>query len=228
MPMSRKANHKSSKQAATTVGRTTKRSSKPRPEAAKRPTKAKNEPAKRPRKPRESCCYSSCRDVGESWSLHVVSNNRTYESTMFTQGFPELFGQPNVAWFSPPMVDDYDKPAANLVAGLWGGCINRMIRALMEQIKQGLVLKDGLVLTISGAKIKLAAIEWKNLHLLEMVPIAPMPRAPWELKQSDQTKGSTMAGKGRQMPRKPAATFAHLRKKMEKNRIAAKFSKKKK
>ena len=36
-----------------------------------------------------------------------------------------------------------------------------------------------------------------------------------------------MAGKGRQTPRKPATKFAHLRKKMEKNRIAAKISKKK-
>jgi hypothetical protein len=30
-----------------------------------------------------------------------------------------------------------------------------------------------------------------------------------------------MAGKGRQTARKPATKFAHLRKKMEKNRIAA-------
>ena len=38
-----------------------------------------------------------------------------------------------------------------------------------------------------------------------------------------------MAGKGRQQTaRKPATKFAHLRKKMEKNRIAAKISKKKK
>ena len=37
-----------------------------------------------------------------------------------------------------------------------------------------------------------------------------------------------MAGKGRQTPRKPATKFAHLRKKMEKNRIMSKISKKKK
>ena len=36
-----------------------------------------------------------------------------------------------------------------------------------------------------------------------------------------------MAGKGRQTPRKSATTFVHLRKKMEKDRIAAKISKKK-
>jgi hypothetical protein len=36
-----------------------------------------------------------------------------------------------------------------------------------------------------------------------------------------------MASKGRQTARKPATKFAHLRKKMEKNRIAAKISKKK-
>jgi hypothetical protein len=36
-----------------------------------------------------------------------------------------------------------------------------------------------------------------------------------------------MAGKGRQTPRKPATKFAHLRKKMEKNWIVAKVSKKK-
>lgn len=36
-----------------------------------------------------------------------------------------------------------------------------------------------------------------------------------------------MASKGRQMPRKPATKFAHLRKKMEKGRIATKFAKKK-
>ena len=36
------------------------------------------------------------------------------------------------------MVDDYDKPAANLVAGLWGGCINRMIRALMGKANKAL------------------------------------------------------------------------------------------
>jgi hypothetical protein len=36
-----------------------------------------------------------------------------------------------------------------------------------------------------------------------------------------------MAGKGRQTPRKPATKFAHLRKKMEKNRILSKLSKKK-
>jgi len=35
-----------------------------------------------------------------------------------------------------------------------------------------------------------------------------------------------MAGKGRQTARKPATKFAHLRKKMEKNRIAAKVGKK--
>jgi len=37
-----------------------------------------------------------------------------------------------------------------------------------------------------------------------------------------------MNDKGRQAARKPATKFAHLRKKMEKNRIAAKISKKKK
>ncbi len=37
-----------------------------------------------------------------------------------------------------------------------------------------------------------------------------------------------MPGKGRQTPRKPATKFAHLRKKMEKNRIAAKVGKKEK
>lgn len=36
-----------------------------------------------------------------------------------------------------------------------------------------------------------------------------------------------MAGKGRQMPRKPATKFAHLRKKMEKTRIVSKTCKKK-
>jgi hypothetical protein len=36
-----------------------------------------------------------------------------------------------------------------------------------------------------------------------------------------------MAGKGRQSPRKPATKFAHLRKKMEKNRIVSKIGKKK-
>ena len=37
-----------------------------------------------------------------------------------------------------------------------------------------------------------------------------------------------MAGGGRQSPRKPATKFAHLRKKMEKTRIASKIAKKKK
>ena len=37
-----------------------------------------------------------------------------------------------------------------------------------------------------------------------------------------------MAEKGRQTARKPATKFAHLRKKIEKNRIASKISKKKK
>ena len=37
-----------------------------------------------------------------------------------------------------------------------------------------------------------------------------------------------MSDKNRQAPRKPATKFAHLRKKMEKNRIAAKISKRKK
>ena len=37
-----------------------------------------------------------------------------------------------------------------------------------------------------------------------------------------------MAGKGRQTPRKPATKFAHLRKKMEKNRIMAKIGESKK
>jgi hypothetical protein len=37
-----------------------------------------------------------------------------------------------------------------------------------------------------------------------------------------------MSGKGRQMARKPATKFAHLRKKMEKNRIVSRISKKKK
>ena len=226
--MPRKLKQQSTEQAAPTKGKTARRSSKPRPEAAKRPNKAKSETVKQPRKPRESYCYSSCRDEGENWSLHSVSNSRTYEDAMFTQGWPELFGQPNVVWFTPPMTEEYDKSAANLAAGLWGGCINRMMRALLEQIKQGLALKDGLVVTITGAKIRLAAVEWNDLHLLEMVPIAPMVRAPWGLKQSDQTDGSTMSGKGRQQtPRKPATKFAHLRKKMEKNRIAAKISKKK-
>ncbi len=36
-----------------------------------------------------------------------------------------------------------------------------------------------------------------------------------------------MSKQGHQSPRKPATKFAHLRKKMEKNRIAAKISKKK-
>jgi hypothetical protein len=36
-----------------------------------------------------------------------------------------------------------------------------------------------------------------------------------------------MSGKGRQTVRKPATKFAHLRKKMEKNRTAAKTLKKK-
>lgn len=37
-----------------------------------------------------------------------------------------------------------------------------------------------------------------------------------------------MSRKGRQAARKPATKFAHLRKKMEKNRIVSKISKKKK
>ena len=37
-----------------------------------------------------------------------------------------------------------------------------------------------------------------------------------------------MPGKGRQTPRKPATKFAHLRKKMEKNRIMSKISKRRK
>jgi hypothetical protein len=36
-----------------------------------------------------------------------------------------------------------------------------------------------------------------------------------------------MAGKGRQMPRKPATKFAHLRKKMEKAKIGARVGKSK-
>ena len=36
-----------------------------------------------------------------------------------------------------------------------------------------------------------------------------------------------MASKARHTPRKPATKFAHLRKKMEKNRIVSKISKKK-
>ena len=36
-----------------------------------------------------------------------------------------------------------------------------------------------------------------------------------------------MAGKERQTARKPATKFAHMRKKMEKNRIASKVGKKK-
>lgn len=36
-----------------------------------------------------------------------------------------------------------------------------------------------------------------------------------------------MAEKGRQTARKPATKFAHLRKKMEKNRVAGKIAKKK-
>jgi len=36
-----------------------------------------------------------------------------------------------------------------------------------------------------------------------------------------------MAGKERQTARKPATKFAHLRKKMEKNRISSKIGKKK-
>ena len=37
-----------------------------------------------------------------------------------------------------------------------------------------------------------------------------------------------MAGRGQQTARKPATKFAHLRKKMEKNRPVAKIGKKKK
>ena len=37
-----------------------------------------------------------------------------------------------------------------------------------------------------------------------------------------------MAGKGRQTARKPATKFAHLRKRMEENRIVSKIGKKKK
>jgi hypothetical protein len=37
----------------------------------------------------------------------------------------------------------------------------------------------------------------------------------------------TVARQGRQTARKPATKFAHLRKKMEKNRIVAKIGKKK-
>jgi len=38
---------------------------------------------------------------------------------------------------------------------------------------------------------------------------------------------TTMAGQGRQMPRKPATKFANLRKKMEKNRVVSKVGEKK-
>ncbi len=37
-----------------------------------------------------------------------------------------------------------------------------------------------------------------------------------------------MSDKGRQAPRKPAMKFAHLRKKMEKNRVVSKVGTKKK
>jgi hypothetical protein len=46
---------------------------------------------------------------------------------------------------------------------------------------------------------------------------------------AQEREGTTkMAGKERQTARKPATKFAHLRKKMEKNRIVSKLSKKKK
>ena len=230
--MPRKPKQESIETVTTTKGRRPakpkNKATKVRNDVTKRPPGPKKNAPKRPRKPRESYSHSSSWDEGERWTLNSISNNRTYEDAMFTQGWPEVFGQPNVVWFSPPMTEGYDKPNANMVAGLWGGCINRMMRALLEQVKQGLALKDGLVVTVSGAKIKLVAVEWNNLHLMEMVPIAPMPRAPWELKKMEQGKGTTMAGKGRQSPRKPATKFAHLRKKMERNRIVSKIGKKKK
>ena len=57
-----------------------------------------------------------------------------------------------------------------------------------------------------------------------VVPVAEVRQAAL----TPSREGITMAGKGRQQTaRKPATKFAHLRKKMEKNRIASKISKKK-
>jgi hypothetical protein len=47
-----------------------------------------------------------------------------------------------------------------------------------------------------------------------------------ELVKAFEKKGTAMAGKGRQTARKPATKFAHLRKKMEKSRIARNSKKK--
>lgn len=99
---------------------------------------------------------------------------------MYTQGFPEVFGQPDVVWFTPPMTKEHDAQWAGTIAGLWGGCINRTIRALLEQIKKGLVLKDGLTVTLLGAEIKLVAVQGASRPLLEMVPTDPKLRSPWD------------------------------------------------
>lgn len=104
---------------------------------------------------------------------------------MYSQGFPDAFGQPDVVWFTPPMAKEWKDPlAANMAAGLWGGCINRLIQELLEKIKQGLVLTDGLVVTLQGAEIKLSTIEWRGRSMLELRPTDPRLRAAWEYDES--------------------------------------------
>ena len=61
---------------------------------------------------------------------------------------------------------------------------------------------------------------WRTLDLVRKTDGKGLPHVA--------SRRTTMAGKGRQTARKPATKFAHLRKKMEKNRIVSKISKKKK
>ena len=158
------------------------RASKPKERTAKRLGKPKDKATKRPR--RGSCCYAFSPEA-PGWCLCSLSDSKTYEDAMYSQGFPEVFGQPDVVWFTPPMAKEWENPqSANMAAGLWGGCINRLIQELLEKIKQGLVLKDGLVVTLQGAEIKLSAIEWRGRSMLELRPTDPRLRAPWEYDQS--------------------------------------------
>jgi DNA-3-methyladenine glycosylase II len=62
---------------------------------------------------------------------------------------------------------------------------------------------------------------------LRSVGLSPQ-KASYVVDLACKVNDGIMAGKGRQTLRKPATKFAHLRKKMEKNQIASKISKKKK
>jgi hypothetical protein len=116
------------------------------------------------------------------------------------------------------------------VAGGWekrcGGVGGLLGRILPGDATDHAEVRDRAVPRAETARVHAERSENEGQTVARMT--RSLTRIPRQLAEALVGGGNTMAQKGRGMARRPATKFAHLRKKMEKNKVLSKIARKKK